>query len=175
MRLLFLVPRLDVISNLEPLVNLRVLMLGKNRIRRIEGLGRCCRLSVLDLHGNRITQASCSYWVNTVNANNFLNTVMFWLQITGLDSLTELKVLNLAGNLIRKVSNLQSLKHLEELNIRRNRIRSTAGLDAVPTLEKLYMSNNEIQVDESSWSTHKRSIDHTNYSRALPSCKNWKA
>ncbi len=43
-------------SNLEPLVNLRVLMLGKNRIRRIEGLGRCCRLSVLDLHGNRITQ-----------------------------------------------------------------------------------------------------------------------
>ncbi len=54
-------------------------------------------------------------------------------------------MLNLAGNLIRKVSNLHSLKHLEELNIRRNRIRSTAGLEAVPTLEKLHMSNNEIQ------------------------------
>ena len=52
--------RLDVISNLEPLVNLRVLMLGKNMIRRIEGLARCVRLSVLDLHGNRITQVKKS-------------------------------------------------------------------------------------------------------------------
>jgi leucine-rich repeat-containing protein 49 len=46
------------ISGLEPLTNLRVLMLGKNRIRRIEGLQRCCRLSVLDLHGNRINQVT---------------------------------------------------------------------------------------------------------------------
>ncbi len=52
----FFVIRIDLISNLEPLVNLRVLMLGKNRIRRIEGLQKCTRLSVLDLHGNRITQ-----------------------------------------------------------------------------------------------------------------------
>ncbi len=29
-------------------------MLGKNRIRRIEGLTNCRKLSVLDLHGNRI-------------------------------------------------------------------------------------------------------------------------
>ena len=48
--------RLDLISNIDSLVNLRVLMLGKNRIRRVEGLLRCNRLSVLDLHGNRITQ-----------------------------------------------------------------------------------------------------------------------
>ena len=48
--------RLDLISNIDSLVNLRVLMLGKNRIRRVEGLLRCSRLSVLDLHGNRITQ-----------------------------------------------------------------------------------------------------------------------
>ena len=67
-------------------------------------------------------------------------------QITGLENLSELKVLNLAGNMIRKISNLSGLTSLEELNIRRNRIRSTAGLEAVPTIEKLYMSNNELQV-----------------------------
>ncbi len=55
-------------------------------------------------------------------------------------------MLNLAGNLIRKISNLQGLTSLEELNIRRNRIRSTQGLEYVTTLEKLYMSNNELQV-----------------------------
>ncbi len=54
-------------------------------------------------------------------------------------------MLNLAGNLIRKISNLQGLTSLEELNMRRNRIRCTQGLEAVPTLEKLYLSNNEIQ------------------------------
>ena len=32
---------------------LQVLMLGKNRIRKIEGLTDCPKLSVLDLHGNR--------------------------------------------------------------------------------------------------------------------------
>ena len=72
----------------------------------------------------------------------------FRSQITGLDNLAELKVLNLAGNLIRKISNLQGLTSLEELNVRRNRIRSTQGLEAVPTLEKLYLSNNEIQVSD---------------------------
>ena len=69
--------RLDHIAGLEPLVNLRVLMLGKNRIRKVgelkhfndikmittrittiainkvEGLNHCPKLSVLDLHGNR--------------------------------------------------------------------------------------------------------------------------
>ena len=55
-------------------------------------------------------------------------------------------MLNLAGNMIRKISNISGLTSLEELNIRRNRIRSTAGLEAVPTIEKLYMSNNELQV-----------------------------
>ena len=62
-----------------------------------------------------------------------------------MDNLAELKVLNLAGNQIRKICNLQGLVSLEELNIRRNRIRSTAGLEVVPTLEKLYLSNNELQ------------------------------
>jgi leucine-rich repeat-containing protein 49 len=59
--------------------------------------------------------------------------------------LAELKVLNLAGNQIRKICNMQGLVSLEELNIRRNRIRSTTGLEAVPTLEKLFISNNELQ------------------------------
>ena len=72
--------RLDHIAGLEPLANLRVLMLGKNRIRKIECLAHCPKLSVLDLHGNRIGA------------------------IVGLDKLTELKVLNLASNLIRRVT-----------------------------------------------------------------------
>ena len=72
--------RLEHVAGLEPLTNLRVLMLGKNRIRKIECLAHCPKLSVLDLHGNRIGA------------------------IVGLDKLTELKVLNLAGNRIRDIN-----------------------------------------------------------------------
>ena len=84
--------------------------------------------------------------------------------ITGLEQLTELKVLNLAGNLIRKVTGVQNLGCVEELNLRcgwkhnhrkinwkmsrRNRIRTTEGLQSVPSLQKLYMANNL-----SSWSS----------------------
>jgi len=68
--------------------------------------------------------------------------------VSGLEALAELKVLNLAGNMVRRLTNtcFAGLISLEELNLRRNRIRSTQGLEVVPTLEKLHMSNNEIQV-----------------------------
>jgi Leucine-rich repeat (LRR) protein len=39
---------------LEALPTLRVLMLGKNKISRIEGLEPLSRLDVLDLHSNQI-------------------------------------------------------------------------------------------------------------------------
>ena len=56
-----------------------------NRIRKIECLAHCPKLSVLDLHGNRIGA------------------------IVGLDKLTELKVLNLASNLIRRVTGAENI------------------------------------------------------------------
>ena len=55
-------------------VGLRVLMAGKNRISQISNLTQLRKLDVLDLHSNEITE------------------------IKGLESQTELRVLNLAGN-----------------------------------------------------------------------------
>ena len=44
------------ICNLDCVPSLRVLMLGKNQISRIEGLSALRRLDVLDLHSNRISK-----------------------------------------------------------------------------------------------------------------------
>ncbi|XP_018360002.1 PREDICTED: leucine-rich repeat-containing protein 49 isoform X2 [Trachymyrmex cornetzi] len=102
--------------------NLGVLLLGKNRIRKIEGLKQLLKLEVLDLHGNQIQQ------------------------ITGLENLSSLKVLNLAGNNIKTVgcNDFQGLISLKELNLRRNKLKRLLGFDKTPQLQKLYLSNNDI-------------------------------
>jgi len=82
---------------------------------------RLTRLEVLDLHGNQLVSAA------------------------GLNCLTDLKVLNLAGNRLRSLSpsDLSGLRVLRELNLRRNRLRKILGLQHTQQLEKLFLSNND--------------------------------
>lgn len=81
------------------------------------------KLEVLDLHGNRISKVS------------------------GLSNLSELKVLNLAGNQIRCIglTDLQGLVSLRELNLKRNRLKKMLGFQHTPKLQKLYLGNNDLQ------------------------------
>ena len=64
------------------------------------------------------TQLNSDEWIswNRILVFAFLNFRIS--TITGLEQLTELKVLNLAGNLIRKVTGVQNLGCVEELNLR---------------------------------------------------------
>ncbi|CAK9808291.1 Leucine-rich repeat-containing protein 49 [Anthophora plagiata] len=114
--------QIERICNLEILENLRVLLIGKNRIKRIEGIKQLCKLEVLDLHGNQI------------------------VQISDLNNLVSLKVLNLAGNNIKAIGyhDFEGLTSLKELNLRRNKIKKLLGFDDTPQLQKLYLSNNDI-------------------------------
>ena len=67
--------RIEKLSrDLECVPTLRVLMLGKNRIKHISNLSKLIKLDVLDLHSNTIAK------------------------VEQLDALSELRVLNLAGN-----------------------------------------------------------------------------
>lgn len=137
--------QLEKINCLDMLLNLRILLMGKNRqllyiqqnllflintldfrcfrIKVVEGLDTLTRIEVLDLHGNQI------------------------VHVTGLSSLSKLKVLNLAGNQISNIghSDLRGLCSLQELNLRRNRLRKLLGFGDTPNLQKLFLSNNELQ------------------------------
>ncbi|CAK9813867.1 Leucine-rich repeat-containing protein 49 [Anthophora quadrimaculata] len=114
--------QIERICNLEILENLRVLLIGKNRLKRIEGIKQLCKLEVLDLHGNQI------------------------VQISDLNNLVSLKVLNLAGNNIKAIGyhDFEGLSSLKELNLKRNKIKKLLGFDDTPQLQKLYLSNNDI-------------------------------
>lgn len=114
--------RIEYLShNLECVPTLRVLMLGKNRIRAISHLDKLVKLDVLDLHSNAITK------------------------VEQLGALSELRVLNLAGNRLTEIERLSNLKSLTELNVRRNYIVKATSLQQLQSLQRLFLSNNCIQ------------------------------
>jgi leucine-rich repeat-containing protein 49 len=107
------------INYLNYLPCLKVLMLGKNQISKIENLD--IELEVLDLHGNNISK------------------------IENLNKQSQLKILNLSNNHIKIVENCNHLESLIELNIRRNEITSVTSLDYLSNLQRIFLSHNNIK------------------------------
>jgi hypothetical protein len=110
------------IAGLTAVPSLRVLMLGKNAIGRIEGLETLVQLDVLDLHSNQVRV------------------------MENLSHLRDLRVLNLAGNAIQRIDGITGLGGLTELNLRRNHIDRLAAesFTGVTRLQRLFLSNNTI-------------------------------
>jgi Leucine-rich repeat (LRR) protein len=93
---------------------------GKNSITKIPPLSAFLpKLDVFDAHSNLIED------------------------ITGLEGLKRLRVLNLASNKVRALGgSLASLSSLTELNVRRNVIEDLRGLELLPKLHKLNLGGN---------------------------------
>jgi hypothetical protein len=64
----------------------------------------------------------------------------------GLSTLSELRVLNLAGNKIEVVTGVSNLSSLTELNVRRNKITTILdeSIDKLFNLQRIFMSNNQV-------------------------------
>lgn len=116
-----------MIEGLELLVNLRCLYLGKNIISTIgDGLSLLVALETLDLSENCIST------------------------ISGIDTLQQLKTLNIAGNRIRSTEDLSALSllggTLTTLDLASNKIDDPAVLDlltAIP-LSLLRLNGNPV-------------------------------
>ncbi|KAG7396615.1 hypothetical protein PHYBOEH_001989 [Phytophthora boehmeriae] len=66
-----------------------------------------------------------------------------------LNELTELRVLNLGGNVICTLENIDKLTLLTELNLRRNQISRIGTIGKLPSLLRLFLSNNKLESFES--------------------------
>ncbi|GBG33695.1 Leucine-rich repeat-containing protein 49 [Hondaea fermentalgiana] len=113
--------RITEIGPLDGVPMLRVLMMGRNRIKRLNGaLSATRHLDVLDLHANEL------------------------VSLEEIGSLASLRVLNVAGNKITEIRapDVRGLRSLTELNARRNAIASVPGVCAMPALQHLFLSNN---------------------------------
>ncbi|XP_072880815.1 leucine-rich repeat-containing protein 49 isoform X2 [Hemitrygon akajei] len=65
-------------------------------------------------------------------------------KMENINHLSELRVLNLAGNLIVHAENMNGLDSLTELNLRRNRIETVRDADTLPCLQRIFLSFNNI-------------------------------
>ncbi|KFW83628.1 Leucine-rich repeat-containing protein 49, partial [Manacus vitellinus] len=65
-------------------------------------------------------------------------------KIENIGHLSELRVLNLARNLLTIVENLNGLDSLTELNLRHNQVSAIKDVDTLPCLQRLFLSFNNI-------------------------------
>jgi hypothetical protein len=114
----------DDLTGLDALPLLRVLMLGKNRIRYISkiNLSKNRHLDVLDLHSNEISE----------------------IDPEAFTALTDLRVLNLAGNALTKVDYIKKMPSLTEVNLRKNAITAVFHLETNPRLQRVFLSSNKL-------------------------------
>ena len=108
------------LSNLERLVNLKVLSVCDNEILAIQGLDCCVLLEELLMEENRISK------------------------IENLSTLVHLKKLDLGKNKIQQIEGLDALSSLMQLSLEDNEIESLSGLSNVSTLLELYLGNNKL-------------------------------
>ena len=121
-------------NGLEHFSELQVLILGKNRLKSVEGLGLgpLKSLDVLDLRSNMLTSIASS-------------TNMGVALFPTLSHMTKLRTLNLAGNQLRDMRGVSALQSLMELNLSRNKLPGLSSeLGLLTGLEKLFLAHNEI-------------------------------
>ncbi len=130
--------RIEKIENLGNLLNLIELDLHNNRIGKIDNLGNPSNLTKLDLRNNRIGEIK--------NLGNLSNLTELYLsdnsigEIKNLGNLSNLTELYLSDNSIGEIKNLDKLTRLASLDLSKNKIRKVERLDKLSALTKLSLS-----------------------------------
>ena len=115
--------RIRKIEGLENLSSLQELWLGKNKIVKIEGLDALANLKRISIQSNRLTEMG-----------------------NGLAPLINLEELYLSHQGIGAIEGLDGLRKLNTIDISHNRLTSTNGIpvDDLPELEDLWLNGNKI-------------------------------
>ncbi|KAI9178964.1 protein phosphatase regulatory subunit Sds22 [Blastocladiella emersonii ATCC 22665] len=179
-----LFPKIDGVEALAP--TLRELDLYDNRIAKFHALEPLVNLEVLDLSFNKIKRIPVGVLAQMKNLTDLYFVANKLAEIEGLEGLESLRNLELGANRIRtiqglehvprleqlwlgknKITSLQGLGHLQSLrllSIQSNRIVDLAGLEHLANLEELYLSHNGVLRIEH--------LEHNPKLRVLDLCNN---
>lgn len=136
--------KLRVMENLQTLVNLQELWLGRNRIKVVNLCGLKC-IKKISLQSNRLTSMigfeGCIALEELYLSHNGIT------KMEGLSSLANLRVLDVSSNKLTSVDDIHNLTQLEDLWLNDNQIESLEGFaDAVAgsreKLTTIYLENN---------------------------------
>ncbi|AET05214.2 putative leucine-rich repeat domain, L domain-containing protein [Medicago truncatula] len=136
--------KLRVMENLQTLVNLQELWLGRNRIKVVNLCGLKC-IKKISLQSNRLTSMigfeGCIALEELYLSHNGIT------KMEGLSSLANLRVLDVSSNKLTSVDDIHNLTQLEDLWLNDNQIESLEGFaEAVAgsreKLTTIYLENN---------------------------------
>ncbi|XP_021723574.1 protein phosphatase 1 regulatory subunit pprA-like [Chenopodium quinoa] len=136
--------RLRVMENLETLINLQELWLGRNRIKTVNLCGLKC-IKKLSLQSNRLT--SMKGFEECVALEELYLSHNGITKMEGLSTLANLRVLDIASNKLTSIEDIEKLTRLEDLWLNDNQIASLDGMaEAVAgsreTLTTIYLEHN---------------------------------
>ncbi|CAL6084684.1 Conserved_hypothetical protein [Hexamita inflata] len=138
------------ISQLQYLVNLKILGLNNNNLRDIRPLGKLKQLETLNIAENKIQNINTLF--NLVNLHNIeldKNAVKDNTCFKALNNVTELRMINCQQNNIQSV---RYLVNLQILHICRNNIDKITPLSQLHFLRELYISRCNLDNDISALS-----------------------
>lgn len=136
--------KIRVMEGLEGLSKLSELWLGRNKIREVALCG-LASLTKISIQSNRLTSMhgfqACRLLQELYLSHNGISV------IEGLESLTNLCILDLAANRISAIQNLDTLTRLEDLWLNDNSIPSLEGIEEAlvgprQSLTTLYLERN---------------------------------
>ncbi|KNA17141.1 hypothetical protein SOVF_082880 [Spinacia oleracea] len=136
--------RLRVMENLETLINLQELWLGRNRIKAVNLCGLKC-IKKLSLQSNRLTSMKgCEECVALEELYLSHNGIT---KMEGLSTLANLRVLDIASNKLTAIEDIEKLARLEDLWLNDNQIASLEDMaEAVAgsreTITTIYLEHN---------------------------------
>ena len=136
--------RIRKMQHFEALANLQELWLGRNKIGTIECLSNLKMLRRLSIQNNRLRVIegldSC------VNLEELYLSFNGITRINGLSKLTKLKILDFGNNQIEKIEGLETQEMLEDLWLNDNQVGTLGGLESVRgTLKCIYLENNPVE------------------------------
>ncbi|XP_027175729.1 protein phosphatase 1 regulatory inhibitor subunit PPP1R7 homolog [Coffea eugenioides] len=135
---------LRVMENLQNLINLQELWLGRNRIKTVNLCGLKC-IKKISLQSNRLTSMTgfeeCVALEELYLSHNGIS------KMEGLSTLANLRVLDVSSNKLTEISDIEKLTRLEDLWLNDNNITSLDGIaEAVAgsrdTLTTIYLERN---------------------------------
>ena len=130
------------IKYLDRFVNLIELNLGRNRIKRINGLNNLKNLEILKLYGNNVEKIeNLDDLENLRELNLDYNSI---INISGLDNLETLEVLSLTYNKIDEAYGFENLINLCKLNLNESLVKKIGSIGFLDKLNELWIHNHEL-------------------------------
>jgi len=137
--------KITSVDGLSQLTRLTMLELGSNRIRTTDGLEVMVNLKELWLGQNRITEigAALSHLTNLKKLSLQSNRLA---SMKGLGGCTALEELYLSHNGLKEIEDVDSLVNLKILDVANNNIRSLCSLEkCVPLLTDVWANDNGVE------------------------------